>query len=231
MIEIRNLSKTLQEVKAVSNVTFSLVRGKALAVLGPSGSGKTTLLRLLAGLEEPDEGEIWLEGSLVSQPGKVIPPYQRRIGMVFQRPALWPHMTVARNITFGLAQWNTEKVKARLQTLVARMALHGLESRYPHQLSGGQAQRVALARALAPHPQYLLLDEPLSNLDPDLHASMLALIRQTHIEESVSMILVSHNPVTAAAVCEEVVVLQAGQVVHAGSWESSAMLQVQQKNR
>ena len=199
MIRLAGVHKYFGPVLALSGITFDVERQAAVSLTGPSGSGKTTLLRLIAGLEEPDAGEISLDGQSVSRPGTVTPPHTRSIGMVFQHPALWPHLTVARHITFGLARWERDQIKARLETMTRLVRLQGLEGRYPHQLSGGEAQRVALARALAPRPRILLLDEPLSNLDPELHTDMLDLIQKVRSETGVTMIFVSHDPRTAAA--------------------------------
>ena len=133
--------------------------------------------------------------------------------MVFQRPALWPHLTVARHVAFGLARWDRCEARARVEQVTRLTHLEGLEHRYPHQLSGGEAQRVALARALAPRPRILLLDEPLSNLDPELHEEMLRLIEEVHGETGVTLILVSHDPREAEAVCDDVLAMRAGQLV------------------
>ena len=144
--------------------------------------------------------------------------------MVFQYPALWPHLTVARHITFGLARWERDRIKVRLETMTQLVRLQGLEGRYPHQLSGGEAQRVALARALAPRPLILLLDEPLSNLDPELHTDMLDLLQKVRAETGVTMIFVSHDPRTAAAICDSMVVLRGGRIAHIGSPRTSFSL-------
>lgn len=224
MIRLNGVSKAFGQVCAVSNVSLTVERHAALALTGPSGSGKTTLLRLIAGLEEPDAGKISLDGQIVSRPGAVAAPHTRSIGMVFQSPALWPHLTVARHIAFGLAGWERTEARSRIKTLTRLAKLRGLEDRYPHQLSGGEAQRVALARALAPCPHILLLDEPLSNLDPELHADMLALIQQVRAETDVTLIFVSHDPRAAAAMCDSVVALRGGRVAHVGPSEEIALL-------
>ena len=222
MIRLDGVHKAFGQVLAVSDITFAVERHTAVSLTGPSGSGKTTLLRLIAGLEEPDAGEISLDGQIVSRPGAVTAPHTRSIGMVFQNPALWPHLTVARHIAFGLARWERDQIKARLETVTRLVRLQGLEGRYPHQLSGGEAQRVALARALAPRPHILLLDEPLSNLDPELHTDMLELMQEVRAETGVTMIFVSHDPRTAAAVCDSGVVLRGGRIAHTGSPRTAA---------
>ena len=133
--------------------------------------------------------------------------------MVFQRPALWPHLTVARHVAFGLARWDRSEARTRVEEVMHLTRLEGLEHRYPHQLSGGEAQRVALARALAPLPRILLLDEPLSNLDPELHEEMLHLIAEAHEQSGVTLILVSHDPLEAEAVCDNVLMMRVGRLV------------------
>jgi iron(III) transport system ATP-binding protein len=219
VITLHNVTKSFGQVRAISDVSFSIARHASLALVGPSGSGKSTILRLIAGLEEPDAGSVEMDGQIVSRPGAVAPPHTRGIGMVFQRPALWPHLTVAHNIAFGLAHWQRRAAQQRLEEVLRLVELQGMESRHPHQLSGGEAQRVALARALAPRPRILLLDEPLSNLDPELYASMLDLIRQVQTQTGVTLIFVSHDPLAAAEVCEHAVVLQGGRVVQTGTWD------------
>lgn len=226
MIAIRHLTKCFGEVKAVNDLSLEISSGEVVVIQGPSGSGKTTLLRLIAGLELPDEGEILMDGELVSSPGWARPPYTRGIGFVFQRSALWPHMTVAQNICFSMNGISREEAASRLSELLERTALKGLSSRYPSQLSGGEARRVALARAIAARPRRLLLDEPLSNLDPELCASMLDLIWQVQAETGVTLIFVSHDPLPAGAVCKRVVVMRGGRVVQAGAWDEIETLSV-----
>ena len=213
MITLDRVSKAFGHVNAVRDISFTVERHAAVALSGPSGSGKTTVLRLIAGLEEPDAGEITLNGKGVSRPGRLEPPHTRGIGMVFQRPALWPHLTAARHVAFGLARWNRSEAGTRVEQVIHLTRLEGLEHRYPHQLSGGEAQRVALARALAPLPRILLLDEPLSNLDPELHEEMLRLIEKVHDQSGVTLILVSHDPLEAEAVCDDVLMMRAGRLV------------------
>ncbi|MFM6899042.1 MAG: ABC transporter ATP-binding protein, partial [Microcystis panniformis] len=154
---------------ADDNISFSLTEGEILGLLGPSGCGKTTLLRMIAGFEKPSQGVIELGGRIVADEKTFIPPEKRNTGMVFQDYALFPHLTIADNIAFGLKnsgeKLSSRAINARVAETLDLVGLQGLEKRYPHQLSGGQQQRVALARALAPKPSLILLDEPLSNLD------------------------------------------------------------------
>ena len=163
MIAVEAVTKRFGAVAAVDRASLTLERGEFVALLGPSGCGKTTLLRLIAGFEAPDEGSISLAGRTAAGPGAWIPPERRAAAMVFQDYALFPHLTVAENVGFGLPR---ARRAARVPEALELVGLSGLERRYPHSLSGGQQQRVALARALAPQPEVVLLDEPWSNIDP-----------------------------------------------------------------
>lgn len=221
MISLQDITKTFDGVRAVCGVSFEVAAGEAAALVGPSGSGKTTVLRLIAGLEVPDRGAIALNGRQVSRTGWTLPPHERGVGMVFQKPALWPHMPVARNVEFGLDGLTRPEADRRLRETLRLTCLEGLERRYPNQLSGGEAQRVALARALAPRPSILLLDEPLVGLDEELNRQMIDLIRTIRRELGTTIIYVSHYLAEAAAVTERVVVLRQGCVVRAGSWDSN----------
>jgi iron(III) transport system ATP-binding protein len=165
MITVRQVTKYYGQTKALEEVSLSHNSLDPLIILGPSGGGKTTLLRLIAGLEMPDSGEIYLENCLASDPGWLLPPHRRGIGFVFQSSALWPHMTVADNILFGVNHVPKDEARDRLNGLLESTGLKGLEGRYPDELSGGEARRVAIARCLAPRPKILLMDEPLINLD------------------------------------------------------------------
>jgi len=211
MISVRNLSKRYQGENALEEINFELAAGSRTAISGPSGSGKTTLLRLLAGLELPDQGEVHLDGILASRPGWTLAPHLRHIGMVFQSPALWPHMTLAENILFGIAGYAKSEAQIRLEELLASCALQGLENRYPDQISGGEARRAALARALAPHPDILLMDEPLTNLNPELKADLLALIHRA-TNEVVTLIYVTHERQEAEYLCQEIWALRRGKL-------------------
>jgi len=193
MISIRDLTKSFGEVKAVDHVSFEIQEGESLAIFGPSGGGKTTLLRLIAGLELPDEGEIHINGALMSRVGQAVPPHQRGIGFMFQTSALWPHMSIAENILFGLHNFPKDAAHQRLDEILDLVELQGLERRYPAQLSGGQSRRVALARTLAPKPKVLLMDEPLTNVDPDLKESLLRLVKETASVEGTTLLYVTHD--------------------------------------
>ena len=181
MIRVAALSKHYGTTPALANVSLEVPDGETVVIQGPSGCGKTTLLRLIAGFELPDQGEIYLDGELASRPESGMPPYKRKIGMVFQQPALWPHMTVAQNLLFVMDGASRRVRQALLESLLSECSLSALAKRYPDQLSGGESRRTSLARALAVNPRRLLLDEPLTNLDPELKQQMLELIlKQTH---------------------------------------------------
>ena len=210
MILLKQVTKAFGNVKAVNMVSLEVPAGSSMVILGPSGSGKTTLLRLIAGLEIPDAGEIYLDGVPASKAGWVLAPHRRQLGFVFQSSALWPHMTVAQNIMFGLHGIPQSEAKHRLNELMENMSLTGLERRYPHQISGGEARRVALARTLAPHPRRLLMDEPLTNVDPDLKLKLMAFIKQTVIRTKASLIYVTHDAEEAKEISERVLTLRNG---------------------
>ena len=212
MIRLNQVAKSYQETKAVSQISFEVPAESSIVILGPSGSGKTTLLRLIAGLEMPDAGEIYLDGALASRAGWVMTPFQRGIGFVFQASALWPHMTVAQNILFGLYNMPRNEADNRLHDLLEKMSLTGLENRHPHQISGGEARRVALARTLAPRPRRILMDEPLTNVDPELKCKMLSLIKQSVIDAKACLIYVTHDASEAAQISGRVLTMAEGRL-------------------
>jgi iron(III) transport system ATP-binding protein len=203
------LSKRFGEIVAVDAVDLDVRRGEFLAVLGPSGCGKTTLLRLIAGFERPDAGGIEIDGRAVAGPRRNLPPEARRIGMVFQESALFPHLDVAANIGFGLPRPRRE---ARVAELVALVGLSGLQRRMPHELSGGQQQRVALARALAPDPALILLDEPFSALDATLRTQLRVDVREILRQAGATALLVTHDQGEALEISDRVAVMQAGRI-------------------
>ena len=221
MIEVSCVSKSFGDVIAVSDVSFAVPAGSVAVLVGPSGSGKTTLLRLIAGLEEPDAGEISMGGRQVSRPGWAVAPHQRSIGFVFQSPALWPHMTAAQNVMFGLQHLPRPEAAARLAEALERTSCAHVASRYPAQISGGEARRVALARALAPRPDWLLMDEPLTNLDGDLRAELLELVAGVAGETGAGMIYVTHDRGEAARLSDRPLLLRAGRLVTGGGGEQA----------
>ncbi|MBW4652493.1 MAG: ABC transporter ATP-binding protein [Kaiparowitsia implicata GSE-PSE-MK54-09C] len=205
---------------AVNAVSLTLADGDVLALLGPSGCGKTTLLRMIAGFEQPEPGQIELAGQLVAGLGRAVPPERRSVGMVFQDFALFPHLTVARNITFGLQQMDAKTQGDRLQEALALVGLRGLEHRYPHELSGGQQQRVALARALAPRPSLLLLDEPLSNLDVQVRLYLRQEVREILKATGTSAVFVTHDQEEAMAIADQIAVMRQGNIEQFGPPET-----------
>ncbi len=213
MIGIRGLAKSYGPTPALDNISLDVNTGETVVIQGPSGSGKTTLLRLIAGFELPGRGEIYLDGELASKPGWGWPPYQRQLGMVFQRSALWPHMSVTRNLLFAMDGIRREDRRSRLEFLLANYGLSALAERYPHQLSGGEARLVALARALAASPKRLLLDEPLTSLDLQLKQRMLELILEQAGRQKITLLYVTHDPGEADSIGGRRIRLEKGQVL------------------
>lgn len=193
MIELREVSKHYGPVCALDSVSLTLPRGSTTVINGPSGSGKTTLLRLIAGLERPSDGEIHIARALASTSEWVCPPQERNVGLVFQHAALWPHLTVAQNVGFGLLGRPRQEIARRVDEMLSAMDLIGFEKRYPNQLSGGEARRVAIARTLIVNPRYLLLDEPLTHLQPELKLRLLAGIRDQAAARDVTLVYVTHD--------------------------------------
>jgi len=215
MIRLDAVTKRFGDVTAVDEASLCVARGEVVALLGPSGCGKTTLLRLIAGFERPDSGSIAVEGRLVAGDTWVAPE-ARRVGMVFQDYALFPHLTVAANVGFGLAR----RARAeRVPELLAVVGLEGLEKRYPHELSGGQQQRVALARALAPMPTLVLLDEPWSNVDPFLREALRAEVSEIIRPLGVTVLLVTHDREEAFSLADRIALMRDGRVVQEGTAE------------
>ncbi|HDL85073.1 MAG TPA: ABC transporter ATP-binding protein, partial [Candidatus Acetothermia bacterium] len=210
-LAVSDLHKSFGDVHAVNGLDLTLAEGEILALLGPSGCGKTTTLRLIAGFDRPDQGTIVLHGRDLLP----LPPEKRKIGFVFQNYALFPHMTVAQNIAYGIryAPRHTERVRE----LIVLVDLSGLERRYPRELSSGQCQRVALARALAPQPRLLLLDEPLSALDAKLRESLRREIRRIQQEVKLATLHVTHDQDEAMAISDRMAVMHAGRIEQIGT--------------
>jgi iron(III) transport system ATP-binding protein len=221
VIEVGELCKTFPPgVQAVNRMSLSVAEGEILALLGPSGCGKTTILRLIAGFDTPDSGRVAIRGLTVSAPGVLVPPEDRGVGFVFQDYALFPHLTVAQNIAFGLFDWERAERRRRVRVVLDLVGLGAVAARHPHELSGGQQQRVAVARALAPAPAVILLDEPFSNLDADLRAQMRADVERILRETSTTAIFVTHDQAEAFAIADRVGVLDRGSLEQLDSPEA-----------
>jgi iron(III) transport system ATP-binding protein len=219
-VRITALTKRYGDVAAVEDLSLEVKPGELVALLGPSGCGKTTTLRLVAGFLGPEAGEIWVGDRCLSSPAVVVPPERRRMAMIFQSYALWPHMTVAQNVAYGLrvrgALARAER-EARVREMLRVVQLGGYEARYPGELSGGQQQRVAVARALVVEPEILLLDEPLSNLDANLREEMRLEIRRLHEAFGITTLYVTHDQAEAMVISDRIAILQGGRVVQVGT--------------
>ena len=216
IIRLEGVGKRFGDTVAVEDAHLTVERGDFVALLGPSGCGKTTLLRLIAGFEEPDTGTVFVRGRRVAGAGTWVEPERRRVGMVFQDYALFPHLTVAENVGFGLPR---RERRGRLPEVLALVGLEGCDARYPHELSGGQQQRVALARALAPEPELVLLDEPWSNIDPHLRTTMRGELAAILSAVDVTVVLVTHDREEAFSLADRIALMRDGRVVQEGTPE------------
>jgi iron(III) transport system ATP-binding protein len=218
-VELRDLTKTYGAIAVVDRVSLKIEHGLLVCLLGPSGCGKTTTLRLIAGFVEPSGGEISVGDRIVSSPARTVPPENRNMSMIFQSYALWPHMTVADNVAYGLTLRRLSKsdIAKKVTAILATTKLAALAERYPGELSGGQQQRVALARALVVDPETLLLDEPLSNLDANLREEMRFEVRRLHDEYRYTTVYVTHDQSEAMTTADLIAVMNAGRIEQAGS--------------
>ena len=216
MICCHGVSKRFGAVQAVDDAQLCVERGEFVALLGPSGCGKTTLLRLIAGFEEPEAGTVEVAGTPVAGNGTWVAPERRKVGMVFQDYALFPHLTAAENVGFGLPR---KERKTRVPAVLALVDLSGIGGRYPHELSGGQQQRVALARALAPRPELVLLDEPWSNIDPHLRSVLRDEIARILRSVGVTAVLVTHDREEAFSLADRIALMRNGAIVQVGTAE------------
>jgi iron(III) transport system ATP-binding protein len=219
VLELDDISKSYGAERVIEDLSLSVHEGEILTLLGPSGCGKTTTLRLIAGLERPNGGEVALNGAPVSSPGRFVEPEDRGIGVVFQEFALFPHLTAAENVAFGLEGWDADARERRVDELLDLVGLEAQGDSYPDELSGGQQQRVALARSLAPEPEVLLLDEPFSNLDVDLRVKMREEVRRILKETGVTAISVTHDQEEALSISDRVAVMNDGRIEQVGDPE------------
>jgi len=215
MLEVRGLSKQFATHRAVHDVSLSVERGAFFSLLGPSGCGKTTTLRLIAGFETPSGGEIWLNGSRIDG----LPPFRRNVNTVFQSYALFPHLTVLGNVEFGLQHAPVADAARRVRQVLEQVQMSDKQSRKPSELSGGERQRVALARALVLAPDVLLLDEPLSALDPQLRKQVRAELKALQRQTGVTFLFVTHDQEEALALSDRIAVMRGGEIEQAGTPE------------
>ena len=217
-VELRALTKRYGHTAVVDGVSLVIEHGHLVCLLGPSGCGKTTTLRLLAGFVEPTDGEIWVGAKVMSSPAHSVPPERRNMSMIFQSYALWPHMTVAENIVYGLKLRKVSRatITQKLEAILATTRLAPLTERYPGELSGGQQQRVALARALIVEPETLLLDEPLSNLDANLREEMRFEVRRLHDAYRYTTVYVTHDQSEALTTADLIAVMNGGRIEQVG---------------
>jgi ABC-type Fe3+/spermidine/putrescine transport system ATPase subunit len=218
IVSIRGLTKKFTDAAAVDDLHLEIGDGEFVSLLGPSGCGKTTTLRLIAGFLQPDAGEICVGGGVISSASHLVPPERRNMSMIFQSYAVWPHMTVAQNVAYGLKlkKLNKQQIDAKVTKLLGVVHLSELKDRYSSELSGGQQQRVALARALVVEPQILLMDEPLSNLDANLREEMRFEIRRLHEEFGITTVYVTHDQAEAMATSDRIAVLNQGRMIQVG---------------
>jgi len=236
LLNINKLSVSLQNKQVLSDVSLSLAEGGILGLVGPSGCGKTTLLNTIAGFTKQSAGQMTVDNKLMLDDDFFLPPEQRNIGMIFQDYALFPHLTVEKNIIFGIDKLSKIEQENRLKQLLTLLKLTDLEQRFPHQLSGGQQQRVAIARALAPQPKLLLLDEPFSNIDARLRNELMVEMRQLLKKLSITAIFVTHNKDEVFTFADQIAVMHQGRLLQSGepanvcqqpnSWQVADFLQL-----
>jgi len=215
-VRVRGLSKSFGAIDAVRELNLEIERGELMAVLGPSGCGKTTLLRVIAGFEQPDAGCVVVSDEVVAGPGRIVPPERRRVGMVFQDYALFPHLSVEGNVAFGLSKRSREERDALTRRTLELVGLQHKARRGVHELSGGERQRVALARALAPEPELVLLDEPFSNLDATLRAGLRREVELILRDAEATALLVTHDQEEALSLADRLAVMRDGEIVQVG---------------
>jgi len=212
LVELREISKRFVNIDVVKGLSFNIKRGELFVILGPSGCGKTTTLRLLAGLERPDAGEIFIDDQMIAGRNFFIPPEARNVGMVFQEYALFPNLTVTENVAFGLHKLEKSERQRIIEKMLEFVGLQDHSDRYPHELSGGEQKRVAFARALAPSPVVILLDEPFSNVDADMRLRIRRDMQRILRRSNITAILVTHNQEDAFAIADRIAVMNKGQI-------------------
>ncbi len=215
-LEIRDLRRSFDGRTVVDGVSLSIMPGQVTCLLGPSGCGKSTTLRMIAGVEMQDSGEIYVDGTLISDTVTRVPPERREIGLMFQDFALFPHLSVEGNVAYGLRGTRAEK-RARVEEMLGRVHMQRFIDMYPHQLSGGEQQRVALARALAPQPRIMLMDEPFSGLDNRLRDGIRDETLSILKEEDTAVLLVTHEPDEAMRMADEIALMRDGRIVQQGA--------------
>ena len=216
-LRFTNISHAYGNTRVLSDLDFDVKAGEITCLLGPSGGGKSTLLRLAAGLESVQAGRIEVDGTVVASATVTTPPEKRPIGMMFQENALFPHMSVAENVGFGLSKWPRAERKARVDTLLEMVGLSTLAERLPHQLSGGQQQRIALVRSLAPEPKVLLMDEPYASVDISLRRTLREAARRTLKRDGTTTVVVTHDPTEAMEMADIIAVLDDGKILQKGT--------------
>ena len=215
-LELRNITKSYGDLPVVDDLSLSVAPGEVTCLLGPSGCGKSTTLRIIAGVEPQTSGSVWVDGAQICGPGLSLAPEDRPIGLMFQDFALFPHLSVAQNVGFGIRTAKPE-LKARVGQLLERVGMAGFAESYPHQLSGGEQQRVALARALAPRPKIMLMDEPFSGLDNRLRDGIRDETLSVLKEEQTAVVLVTHEPDEAMRMGDQIALMRRGRIVQRGN--------------
>ena len=217
MIFLKQLSKSYGPTIAVKDVSLTLETGERCCLVGPTGSGKTTILRLIAGLEQPDQGEIFIGGKLVSSRKFTVPPCERRIGMVFQNLALWPHLNVLRHLLLLMDfNFGRKQKEERAREILDLMGLEAFSKNYPDMLSGGQRQKLAIARMMSCNAEIALLDEPFAHLDPDNKAEVRRLVQEWIKKNKITFIMVTHDPLEDFSYFDSIAVMRGGSLVYAG---------------
>ncbi|MEC7785212.1 MULTISPECIES: ABC transporter ATP-binding protein [Flavobacteriaceae] len=217
-LALEHIAHSYGDKETLNDLSFSFERGKTTCLLGPSGCGKTTVLRLIAGLEEPSDGAVKIEGTIVSGRKEIIvPPHKRKIGFIFQDLALWPHFNVYENIAFGPKEKKQKNIKSKVVGLLDLFGIGDKISKYPHELSGGQKQMVALARSLAMQPEILLMDEPLANIDTHLKESILQHLKTVQRERRFTLLYVTHDHREAMKIADYIIVMEKGKIAVAGT--------------